>query len=235
MLCTNCRQRVRPVVALDIDGTLGDFHGHFIKFINNYLGHSGNGQFYYGHNPMHEWFEFRYKEPYEVWRDIKLAYRQGGQKRTMPALPWASMLAQNVRDLDVELWITTTRPYLRLDSIDPDTRHWLERNDIMYDYLMYDDHKYHQLMEQVGGERVVAVFDDLNDDLWEAKHAFGKETCVLAASSYNSGYHDQWLGQIAIDGKQAYELIRQRVEAYRETEGHIRARIGDSQPAQRQS
>jgi hypothetical protein len=231
MRCTNCRREVKPVVAIDIDGTLGDFHGHFINFINNYLGHTGSGQFFHGQLPMREWFKDRYCESDRTWADIKLAYRQGGQKRTMPCLPWSSKLVHDVLELGVELWITTTRPYLRLDSIDPDTRHWLMRNNIVYEHLLYDEHKYRELKGIVGAGRVVAVFDDLDEDLQEARNMFGQHACILAASSYNSAYHGDWFGQLAIEGNQAYEHIKSRVRAYREAGGSIRARIGDPYPA----
>ena len=84
------------------------------------------------------------------YRECKLAYRQGGLKRFMPCYPGASELATALRRRGAEVWICTTRPYLRLDSIDPDTREWLRRNKIKYDAILYGDDKYRELKRQAG-------------------------------------------------------------------------------------
>ena len=75
MLCSDCQRVIRPVVALDIDGTLGDYHTHFQAFAEMYLGmplrrgFDGEGDFgdYMG-------------LPKHVYREIRLSYRQGGQE-----------------------------------------------------------------------------------------------------------------------------------------------------------
>ena len=37
MLCTSCSAVIRPVVAFDLDGSLGDYHNHFLNFAEGYL------------------------------------------------------------------------------------------------------------------------------------------------------------------------------------------------------
>ena len=152
----------RPIVALDIDGTLGDYHRHFLRFAEGYLDMPmpdpekiNNG------NPL--WNHMGVSRT--TYREVKLAYRQGGMKRTMPVYPWASGLTHEIAAAGAEVWICTTRPYLRLDNIDPDTREWLRRNDIHYDGVIFDTlsgkyTKYDELARQVG-DRVVAIMDDL--------------------------------------------------------------------------
>ena len=66
MKCTECGRELRPVVAIDIDGTLGDFHGHFIKFIVDYLGYNGTGDLYNGRMPMKQWFIRRWWQTSEL-------------------------------------------------------------------------------------------------------------------------------------------------------------------------
>jgi hypothetical protein len=95
------------------------------------------------------------------YREAKLAYRQGGWKRWMPTFGDAAMLVKEVRNAGAEVWIATTRPWQRLDNIDPDTREWLRRTGIPYDGLLYGDDKYRQLSEAVGTDRIVGVVDDL--------------------------------------------------------------------------
>jgi phosphoglycolate phosphatase-like HAD superfamily hydrolase len=167
MKCTNCNNSVKPVVAIDIDGTLGDHHNHFMAFATRYVGHSLGPhrdkfmsffeQLYPYDQEFSEWLGL----PKDLYRDIKLAYRQGGMKRLMPVFTGAYELTHNLRNMGAEVWLCTTRPYLRLDNIDPDTREWCRRHRIAYDGLVYGEDKYERLAQIVGTDRVVCVLDDL--------------------------------------------------------------------------
>lgn len=179
MRCTSCSQTVRPVVAIDIDGTLGDYHGHFMKFAEGYFGHQLPRE-YDGSVEFHEALGL----PLNKYREAKLAYRQGGWKRMMPRHDGASTLIRQLRR-EAEVFITTTRPYLRLDQTDPDTRFWLESNDIQYDGLLYDEDKYSKLTEIVDSRRVVAVLDDLSVQYDAARQQFGDRVPILRRNNYN--------------------------------------------------
>lgn len=167
MKCTECSRAVKPVVAVDIDGTLGDYHSHLLSFTEGYFGR---------HLPWHwdgsgNWEDFLGLTNAE-YREAKLAFRQGGQKRTMPLFPGARELTTALSEAGAEVWITTTRPWMRHDATDPDTREWLRRNGIKYDHLLYDDEKYRQLANIVDRNRVVAVIDDLPEQIREANKMF---------------------------------------------------------------
>lgn len=147
-----------PVVAIDIDGTLGNYHAHFLCFAESWYGKPmPNATEINPGIPLHR-FMHTSKSTY---RQCKLAYRQGGLKRSMPVYAGADQLCKEIRRAGAELWICTTRPYLRLDNIDPDTRHFLRRNRIQYDAVIYGEHKYHDLVRQVSKDRIVCVMDDL--------------------------------------------------------------------------
>lgn len=164
MRCSECSVHVKPIVALDIDGTLGDYHSHFRKFAENYLGYGLPDHRGFTGRPFEETQERFWQFlglDLELYRTIKLAYRQGGTKRWMPAYPHASELSKALRFAGAEVWIATTRPFLRLDNIDPDTREWLERNRIEYDHMIHGDEKYHQLSSLVDTQRVVGILEDL--------------------------------------------------------------------------
>jgi len=163
----------RPVVGLDIDGVLGDYHAHFLAFAAGWFGRPMPPADEV--NPGLRLSDFM-GVPHEEYRECKLAYRQGGLKRTMPAYPFALQLTHNVRQAGAQLWLCTTRPYLRLDNIDPDTREWLRRNDIEYDAILWEginegteSTKYADLVEQVGLPRIVAVADDLPEQTADAE------------------------------------------------------------------
>ncbi len=174
-----------PVVALDIDGTIGDYHTHFLRFAQDWVGMKMPSVL--AINPGKPLWEHMGIRP-ELYRECKLAFRQGGLKRSMPVYDWASELTQVIREeFGWEVWICTTRPYLRLDNIDPDTREWLRRNGIGYDAVLFDrvnekGSKYDELKRQAG-DRVVAVFDDLPEMVQEA-NALGFRT-FLRDQPYN--------------------------------------------------
>lgn len=173
----------KPIVALDIDGTLGDYHSHFLRFAELWFD-----------RPMPPATEINPGLP--LWkfmrvtraryREAKLAYRQGGWKRWMPVYPGASELTRNIQKADAEVWICTTRPYLRLDSIDPDTREWLRRNRIVYNAVLFGDDKYSELKRQAG-ERVCAVADDLPDLLHKSLMVEIPGMLYLRSQPYNQG------------------------------------------------
>jgi FMN phosphatase YigB (HAD superfamily) len=154
----------KPVVALDIDGTLGDYHGHFLRFAEQWYGRAmPNPSEVTGGVPLYKWM----RTSKDTYRQCKLAYRQGGLKRSMPAYEGASELTHAIRKDGAEVWIATTRPYLRLDNIDPDTRHWLRRNKIQFDGVLYGEHKYRDL-KRILGPRVLFVVDDLPEMIDQA-------------------------------------------------------------------
>lgn len=170
-----------PVIALDIDGTSGDYHSHFIRFAQEWLGKDlPSANMFTGGVPFHQYLGISRS----TYNTIKLAYRQGGMKRSMPVYPGIGEFTRMVRRSGVQVWICTTRPYLRLDNIDPDTRHWItKRAGMQYDAILYGAHKYHDLKRAVGVERVVMVYDDLPKMLTVAT-SLGMPAC-LRVQPYN--------------------------------------------------
>lgn len=210
MLCSECSAPVLPVVVLDLDGTLGDYHGHFIHFACAWLG----------------WQEFKAVQLQRTfdgrldmaahlgidkgtYRTIKLAYRQGGMKRNMPEFEGARDLWRGLRGLPCEIWIATTRPYMRLDNVDPDTRECLRRWGMEPDQLLYDDDKYQLVAQRVDGGRVVACLEDL-PNMYDRAHSLGLRP-ILRHTPYNR--HHRRSNQ-AQDLQQAFRVIKQRVEEF---------------------
>lgn len=146
-------------MALDIDGTLGAYHAHFTRFCEEYLGKKmPSASEPTGAIPFHRHLGISKS----TYRKVKLAYRQGGLKRSMPVYSGVGMLTRHIRQSGAQVWIATTRPYLSLDNIEPDTKHWLrDRAKAQYDNVLFGEHKYRDLVRAVGVERVVMVVDDL--------------------------------------------------------------------------
>lgn len=161
MRCTQCSRPLRPIVVYDVDGTLADYHGAFTAFAGEYWDvtprpyaylepWSGEGEFedYLGLTKVQ-------------YREAKLAYRQGGNKRWLAPFSGMPTQVRSVRERQVDIWIATTRPWNRLDNVDPDTQEWLRRHNLTVDGLLYGEDKFRQLMETVDPMRIVAVVEDL--------------------------------------------------------------------------
>lgn len=158
----------KPVFGIDVDGTLAEYHEFFQWFAEMYLGKPLNSQPYHGGPFARHLGMSRAK-----YREVKLAFRQSGLKRAMPAYAGAADLTRALRKAGAEVVICTTRPYLHLSNIEPDLREWLRRNGIQYDDIILGEHKYRELKRGYG-DRVVATLDDLPD---------------LCAQSERAGFH----------------------------------------------
>lgn len=215
MLCSSCSQVVRPVVAIDIDGTLGDYHGHFSEFAQAYLNRPLSQlrvwETYRGDEPYKDWFQRTFGVDHSTFRQVKLAYRQGGMKRVMPMIPGASALVNGLMSHDVEVWLTTTRPHDRFDRVDPDTREWLARHRIRFDGLLYSGRKMEELSDRIDPGRVVAVLDD-QINILDRVEDLGW-TGIMKRSIYNQ--KTVWLGYQAETLPRAYDIITMLLEQWR--------------------
>jgi hypothetical protein len=157
---------LKPVFCCDLDGTLGEYHEHFRQFAEAWLGRSlPDLALWKGDEPFWSYLGIAR----QTYRRIKLSYRQGGLKRSMPAYEGAREFSRAVRKR-CQLWICTTRPFLQLGEVDGDTRHWLRRNHIGYDNLIWGDRKY-QIAARLArqqGQHILGAMDDLPEPCWQA-------------------------------------------------------------------
>jgi hypothetical protein len=149
----------RPVVALDIDGTMGAYHSHFWRMACAYTGRDlPNPESWDGTCSFYQHLGISKA----TYRRIKLAYRQGGYKRSMPVYEGVSYMSRRLREEGAVVAICTTRPYLQLEVVDADTRHWLtKRAKVQFDCIISGEHKYRDLVSMFGKDRIVAVYEDL--------------------------------------------------------------------------
>lgn len=153
-----------PVVALDLDGTLGDYHRHFEAFARMWSGRDIRWD-----PSIKGSFAAQLGMSKATYRQCKLAYRMGGMKRSMPVFDEARELTKAIRSRGVRVIACTTRPYLHMSTIDLDTQHWMRRHGLQVDYILYGEHKYRDLVKSVGRERIVCAMDDDASQLAIAK------------------------------------------------------------------
>lgn len=198
----------RPVVGLDIDGTLGDFYPHFLRFAAAWLGKEVDPHGYTLAVPVYRYL----RVSKTTYRQVKKAYRMGGMKRSMPTFPQAPQFVRNVYGLGAEVFICTTRPYLSHDNIDDDTRHWLRRNGIRHSGVIWGEHKYRELRRTVG-DRLVATLDDLPDLAFQADQV--RAYSITMKRPHNAG--NIGCGPRAANYEEALDLIDGALEGWRDS------------------
>lgn len=152
----------KPVVGIDIDGTLGDYHRHFLLCAEMFLQRPmPSPEDINPGKPLHQHMGV----PKAKYREIKMAYRQGRWKRSMPIFDGAREFTVRLRSAGVEVAICTTRPFNQLGEVDMDTRWWLKHHGIQHDMLIWGPHKYRDLAKLYGKQNIVAVVDDEFDQL----------------------------------------------------------------------
>ncbi|QKY79537.1 phosphatase [Streptomyces phage PHTowN] len=197
-----------PLVALDLDGTLGDYHRHFERFAQMWTGREIVwdpeivGPFYRQLGMSRA-----------VYRQCKLAYRMGGMKRSIPVFDGAADMVRAIRGAGVGVAACTTRPYLAMSTIDLDTQHWLKRNGIKVDHILYGEHKYRDLVKSVGRDRVVCALDDDLSQLSVAQKL--GVTPILRRNEANKGYEQELGRWFVSDLHQAQEVILHLIEQHK--------------------
>ena len=172
-----------PVVGLDVDGTLADYYEHMRWFAELYLQRPVKLDWDFA--PTAEFSEALQLDK-KTYRDVKLAYRQGGMKRSIPVLDERGAMVKAIRAGGIQVWITTTRPWQRLDNIDPDTQFWLNRNLGRVDGVIYGEEKYMDLVDIVGSDRILGVVDDLPENVVSAMSLGLK--AALAVGDHNAAF-----------------------------------------------
>lgn len=199
---------VKPVVGLDIDGTIGCYHDHFIAFAEQWIGREIR-RGYDGTVSLAKWCGMSKR----TYRECKLAFRQGGLKRSMPYYHGARDLTVGLRKAGAEVVICTTRPYLHLSNVEPDTLHSLRRNGIQYDGVIMGEHKYRQLAREYGKENVVMVLDDLTEQV-DIALTIGLPA-VLRINLHNINIEDGGY-EVVYDLEQALDLGLYRIKEWKD-------------------
>ena len=212
MKCSDCGANLKPIVAIDIDGTVAQYHYSFMEFLERWLPTQFIGGKVWHWSGLGEFSDHLGLEKH-VYQQAKLAFRAGGNKRWMHPFPGAVEFMQNVSRLKVEVWITTTRPWLRMDNIDPDTREWLRRFNIKYDHILFDEDKYGTLVTLVDPGRIVMVLDD--EDIQVKRCESLALPSIHRRTRFNEGVPERFGPTQTMSGfTEIFDVLVERVGAY---------------------
>lgn len=201
-----------PLVALDLDGTLGDYHRHFERFAQMWTGR----EIVWDPDIVGPFYK-QLGMSKAVYRQCKLAYRMGGMKRSIPMFDGAAEMVRAIRSSGVGVAACTTRPYLAMSTIDLDTQHWLRRNGIKVDHILYGEHKYRDLVKSVGRSRVVCALDDDLSQLGVADR-LGVPS-IMRLNEANKGYVPGADQMVVSTLKAAQETILELIELHKNGTG----------------
>lgn len=192
---SNCK-----VVGVDIDGVLADYPRSFVEFINKELGTN------YDHRKVDN-----YNVPQalglsvETGMRLKDKYRQTGQKRFIPVIPGAAEFLQKLRNHGYKIMLLTSRPYQKYKRIFSDTMEWLQKNNLVFDSIIFDEKKEERLVKEFGVDKIEFFVDDV------AKNANTISQlglpCYLIDRPYNK---DAKLGQLVTRVNNLQEILEQR-------------------------
>ena len=201
-----------PIVALDLDGTLGDYHRHFEMFAKMWTGRDikwdpdTNGPFYKQLGMSRT-----------TYRECKLAYRMGGMKRSIPVFPFAQSLTRSIRAEGVQVVACTTRPFKAVATIDNDTQHWIRRHRLQIDNILYGEHKYRDLARMAGRSKIICCLDD---DLSQLDIARSLDIVgIMRRNEANKNYIPQQDQTFVWDLKEATDDILTLIRMYKKRAG----------------
>ena len=159
----------KNVVAIDIDGVLAQYPEGFMDFIREQTGMKfinfvQKGDLY---DDLAPFFDGDYK----AVKDLKHAYRSSGAKANLPMVEGASLALHDLRQMGYSIVLLSARPYKEYPRIFADTIEWLNKNDIPYDAILWDENKEDRIVKEFPHMKFL-VEDNLSNAKKVAKRGY---------------------------------------------------------------
>ena len=161
---TNLVKAAEKVAIIDIDGVLADYPRCIMDYIHRKTGIApmdiGTYDIYYEYGKVlgHA----------EVER-LKHEFRESGEKRNIPVLPGALELLKGLNNRGYYIAILSSRPVSRYKRIMGDTLEWLNKNNLPYNGVLWDEEKDYKSIAKIPNVRF-AVEDNLKFAINLAKY-----------------------------------------------------------------
>ena len=140
------------IAIVDIDGCLNNYPYHFLDFANDITRNS-----YLSVSDFKE-------SDISSYNKAKLKYRVSGEERNNVLNNDTHAFLHDLKIKGYTIVLLSARPYEKIKRLYSDTVHWLNSNDLPYDYLVFNKNKDQYIIDNLKGCNVVfCVDDDINN------------------------------------------------------------------------
>ena len=133
----------KKICYLDIDGVLNDYPECWLNFLKARLSSDSRNTYV-----LKDLNRAKNNIPYQVYKDLKWEYRESGYKEDIISTPNASKVTGNLRAMGYHICIITSRPVKQHPSLFKQTVNWLNKNNIRYDDLIFDEDKHISILKR---------------------------------------------------------------------------------------
>ncbi|MCK5013805.1 MAG: hypothetical protein KAS66_08285 [Candidatus Omnitrophica bacterium] len=135
--------RDKKVCYLDVDGVLNSYPESWLLFLRHNWEKIGilPGR-------ITDLNQMKQKIPYQKYQDLKAEYRDSGWKENIPPSDGASALTKQLHGKGYHICIITSRPVRDHPSLYGQTTRWLNKNDILYDDIIFAQDKHIEVLSR---------------------------------------------------------------------------------------
>ncbi len=144
----------KKIAIIDIDGILASWPKTFINFVNEKT-----------NNNFKSYKDLRNNLERLLMFNLKEQYRLSGIKKEMDVLFDATKFTKFLKKENYSIIIVTARPYEKYFRIYSDTLNWLNKNNILYDAIIWKQEKEKYIIEHFKKENVAFCIDDDIDNI----------------------------------------------------------------------
>lgn len=160
------------ICIIDIDGVLNTYPDCYLEFVDKEYGYHFETL-----NEMKDWLG------YAEYKRIKEAYRTSGYKESLVVSSGAVEFMKHLKEQGYYIIILSARPVDRYNTLIMQTTNWLKKNEIEYDYLMFNGSKNLEIIQKFDNVEFV-VEDNRYYANSIAKHGY---QVFLVSNRYNAG------------------------------------------------
>lgn len=130
----------KKICYFDIDGVLNDYPESWTRFLQINCAKKVAG--YINIFKPLDLRTAKEKIPYQLYKDLKAEYRSSGYKETLPVNPDAKRVLDSLKLNSYHVVIITSRPIKKHPELFKQTVNWLDKNELVYDNLIFDENKH---------------------------------------------------------------------------------------------
>lgn len=160
------------IAVVDLDDVLASNLDSWLKFVGNIKGYVYDDLNY-----------MKSVISYSEYKQLKARYRESGEKENIPVIKGAKEFTDKLKSIGFTIIIITRRPLFIHKCLFKQTKNWLEKNNIKYDALFFEEKKHLKLIAEI--ENVLFITED-NRYIANTVARFGIK-CYLLNNKYNQG------------------------------------------------